>query len=57
MSFVEDLISEMNEVKTYDVTDGDNTYKTIRCDLVCDIITILLHKYGLTERINDDLHG
>lgn len=57
MSFIEDLISDMNEVKTYDVTDGENTYKTIRCDLVCDIVTILFHKYGLEERLHDDLHG
>lgn len=52
MSFIEDFVQELNKVPTYDV-EG---FKTIRCDLVCDILTVLIDKYGLEERINDDLH-
>ena len=55
MSFVEDLISEMNKVKVYDVVDNDKPIKTIECSVVCDIITVLLDKYGI--EVDNDLHG
>ena len=55
MSFVEDLISEMNKVKVYDVVDEDKVVKTIECSVVCDIITVLLDKYGIG--VDNDLHG
>lgn len=55
MSFVEDLISEMNQVKIYDVVDDGKIIKTISCETVCDIITVLMAKYGLEAQ--DDLHG
>ncbi len=57
MSFMEDLIKEMNKVELYDVHKDDRTIKTIECSLVCDIISILFDKYGLEGAINDDLHG
>jgi len=55
MSFVEDLINEMNQVQIYDVNVNGKTVKTISCETVCDIITVLMDKYGL--EVNDDLHG
>ena len=55
MSFVEDLIQEMNKVKLYDVEDGDRKIKTIECGLVCDIITVLMDKHGIGE--DNDIHG
>lgn len=55
MSFTEDLIKEMNKVKLYDVQDGDKKIKTIECSVVCDIITVLMDKYGIG--VSDDLHG
>lgn len=55
MSFTEDLIKEMNKVELYEVEKNGTTIKTIECGLVCDIITILLDKYGIG--VNDDLHG
>ena len=56
MSFTEDLIKEMNKVKLYDVNDNGKQIKTIECSVVCDIITILLDKYGI-RGVDDDLHG
>ena len=55
MSFIEDLISEMNQVKVYDVIDNDKVVKTIECSVVCDIITVLLDKYGIGA--GNDIHG
>lgn len=55
MSFLEDLVSEMNKVKIYDVVDKDKVVKAIECSVVCDIITILLDKYGLEA--HNDIHG
>ena len=57
MSFIEDLVNQMQTVKTYDVVDNGEKIKTIKCETVCAIITVLLDKYGLEERIHDDLHG
>ena len=57
MSFIDDLVTEMSKVKTYDVTDGDKTIRTISCATVCDIITVLFDKYNMEERLYDDLHG
>ena len=57
MSFIEDFVDEMNKVQTYEIQDGEQTFKTIRCDLVCDILTVLFDKYDLERGINDDLHG
>lgn len=56
MSFIEDLIKEMNKVKLYDVNDNGKQIKTIECSVVCDIITILLDKYGIGG-VGNDLHG
>lgn len=55
MSFMEDLINEMNKVPLYEVVDKDKPIKTIECSVVCDIITVLLDKYGIGE--SNDLHG
>lgn len=56
MSFIEDLITELNKVKLYDVDDNGKQVKTVECSVICDIINILLDKYGMGG-INDDLHG
>lgn len=53
MTFIKDFIEEINKVPTYEVDDGENKFKTIRCDLVCDILTVLLDKYGIGE--SDDI--
>ena len=57
MSFINDLIQEMNSVPLYSQTDEQTgeKFKTIRCDTMCDIITVLLAKYNLEEKIDDDL--
>ena len=57
MSFIKELMEEMNSVPLYSQTDEKTgeTFKTIRCDTVCDIISVLLDKYNLEEKIKDDL--
>lgn len=52
MSFIDDLIKEMNEVPLYTLTDekSGETFKAIRCDTVCDIITVLMAKHNLEEK-------
>ena len=58
MSFIEDFIKTINTVPTYEVKKEDGTtVKTIRCDTVCDILTVLFDKYGFEEKMHDDLHG
>lgn len=55
MDFIQDLIKEMNKVELYEVEKDGKKIKTIECGLVCDIITILMDKYGIG--VSDDLHG
>ena len=56
MSFIEDLMKELNELPTYEIKTETESFKAIRCDTVCDLLTVLFDKYRLEERINDDLH-
>ena len=43
---INDLLKEMNEVVLYDVVDQNgNNIKTIKCDTICAILTIVLDKY------------
>lgn len=55
MNFIEDLIKEMNKVELYEVEKDGKKIKTIDCSLICDIITVLLDKYGIG--VDNDLHG
>lgn len=55
MSFIEDLTQEMNKVRLYDIEEDGKIKRTIECDVVCSIITVLLDKYGIG--VSDDLHG
>ena len=55
MSFIDDFIDELNKVPTYEIDDDGKKFKAIRCDLVCDILSVLLDKYEIGE--NDDIHG
>lgn len=49
MSFFKDLIDDMNSVPLYEIEENGQKYKAIRCDIVCDIITVLLNKYGVGD--------
>lgn len=53
MAFIDEFIEELNKVPTYTIDNGKDQVITIRCDLVCDILTILLDKYGIGE--SDDI--
>ena len=47
MGFFKDLIDNMNAVPLYEIEEDGKKYKTIRCDTVCDIITVLIDKYNI----------
>ena len=58
MSFNEDFMQELNKVPTYEWKNNHgDSIKTVECSVVCDILSVLFDKYGLEDRLHDDLHG
>ena len=58
MNFIQDFIAEINKLPLYDNVDKEgHQVKTIEVGLVCDLLTVLIDKHGLEERIYDDLYG